>query len=378
MIFCHRTAAFVLLGMLLLPSLSHAETRGFVIHYLHLATHKHELNCPNGDNGGFGEARERAYRWQGFSEEKLKELFSGQTRYSGFELERMMYESIKKNGKPVSVKHYPWLVPDQHLATVQGPEAFGFDLDGLGAEDKDGFIDPETGEVGVDNQVYRAMGCFREYDIDLPLRPSWADAAWVQMTQVKKMPAWVFAISADDLGTDGEATVSFYRAVGRHRLNPSGGAVANMTFVVNPNHRTYGEFKGTIKNGVFTSDPESVDLMMEGGFPIYIRLALKKARLRLNLQSGNEKATGYVAGYQPWLDFWYYIALNGYATDIGPSYQMLEKFADGDPDPETGANTTISGTYRIDAVPAFLAHPDGTLITGDQKQSVALSRRQAN
>ena len=36
--------------------------------------------------------------------------------------------------------------------------------------------------------------------------------------------------------------------------------------------------------------------------------------------------------------------------------------ADSDPDPKTGQNRYISGTFRMEALPAYLARLDGSLI----------------
>jgi hypothetical protein len=40
-------------------------------------------------------------------------------------------------------------------------------------------------------------------------------------------------------------------------------------------------------------------------------------------------------------------------------YAAFKQMADGDPDPKTGQCTTISSAYGVEAVPAFLIHPEG-------------------
>jgi hypothetical protein len=36
--------------------------------------------------------------------------------------------------------------------------------------------------------------------------------------------------------------------------------------------------------------------------------------------------------------------------------------ADSNPDPKTGENRDISGTFRMEALPAYLAHADGKIV----------------
>jgi hypothetical protein len=39
-------------------------------------------------------------------------------------------------------------------------------------------------------------------------------------------------------------------------------------------------------------------------------------------------------------------------------YKLLESLADGYPDPDTGKCTHISLAYAVEAVPAFIVHPE--------------------
>ena len=49
-------------------------------------------------------------------------------------------------------------------------------------------------------------------------------------------------------------------------------------------------------------------------------------------------------------------------ADCVGQYRLLKKLADYDPDPATGQNRKISLTYRMEAVPAYLATEDGKII----------------
>src|SRR5438477_1284857 len=46
---------------------------------------------------------------------------------------------------------------------VESKYAYGFNLDGQGAASVDSFEDPETHEVGVNNQLFRVLGCARAF-----------------------------------------------------------------------------------------------------------------------------------------------------------------------------------------------------------------------
>ena len=43
-------------------------------------------------------------------------------------------------------------------------------------------------------------------------------------------------------------------------------------------------------------------------------------------------------------------------------YWALKKMADSDPDPKTGQNRYISATWRMEAVPAYLANAAGKVV----------------
>jgi len=43
-------------------------------------------------------------------------------------------------------------------------------------------------------------------------------------------------------------------------------------------------------------------------------------------------------------------------------YHALKKMADANPDPATGQNRDISSTFRMEAVPSYLASADGKIV----------------
>ena len=65
---------------------------------------------------------------------------------------------------------------------------------------------------------------------------------------------------------------------------------------------------------------------------------------------------GIIGGYQPWKDYYHYLAVRGEGTgqiDAPAVYYAMKRHADGVPDPVTGEHTAISAAYYWEAVPAF-------------------------
>lgn len=356
----------------LAPNVSHAETRGFVISYFHTATHADKRNCPRGDNGDTTVLIQRGLRAHGYSEKQIKQILAAGEASPLLVQDdgsRLTYDSLSnlrgiKDGKPVNALHYPESVPPiSEFNTLEGPYAYGFDLDGQDPDASDDFEHPQTHEKGIDNQLIRAVGCAKGYDVSLPVRPSWEDQAWTIMAE--HMPAWLFSITGQDLSRDGPATITVYRAVGHRRLNKKWGTLAHSTYIVDPSRENQGTIEGVIENGVFrtVSGNGHVKIQGEPNRYYFARMEFLNARLQLAFNQ-NGSAEGYLGGYQPWRDFWFFVTtFETEVTDAAALYQALQRLADGHPDPNTGENTTISAAYRIEAEPAFLARTDGTLIT---------------
>ena len=74
-----------------------------------------------------------------------------------------------KDGNRVNIYAHPDAQPDPNIYLVEGPAGYGFNLDGK-VTDED-FTNPETGERGIDNQLWRAVGCTHNYHISLPEIP---------------------------------------------------------------------------------------------------------------------------------------------------------------------------------------------------------------
>jgi hypothetical protein len=357
-------AALSGVGVLLLstPNVAAAQSRGFVVSWFHVAEYfdAEGRDCPHGLNDDAPTFYRRELKRIGKSEAEIEKYISEFLDLSKHETTiPVMQMRGRIDGKPVDAYANPESVPDPHLKVVEGPYGYGFDLDG---KDKPGdFIDPQTGEHGIDNQLYRVLGCMSQYKPHTPTdRTSAALTIWNIVYE--QMPAWLVEISRiDDTQNDGDVTVAIYRAVETPTKFTNGDTQPNLTFTVDPNPRWRNVVHGRIKDGVLTTDTFEMDML---GDPFWIpELRLKQARLRLKI-AADGSLNGILGGYTPWFPFYWEQATEGWGVeattsiDIPGFYYALKHLADAEPDPKTGQNTAISSAFRIEAVPAFILHPD--------------------
>lgn len=330
-----------------------ADTRGFVIAGLYTATYPHKQNCRNGAKSP-PEVEEFVLMGMGYSRDEISDIRLNQKDRAGTPREEIMRRR-GINGSSVDVGSDPARSADPGFELMNGPFAPGFDLDGNPAT---GFTDPYTGQRGADHQVLRALGCFGTWDVAWPVKPFTDEVAWDVMLDT--LPAWLISVSGEDLQRDGEIELRFATATQHPRRNASGGTLADATFVIQPGSRSFGTFRGRIRDGVITLDPGELEL--EGEIPYFPVLRLKDARAYFRLMPDGSM-DGFIGGYQPWIDIVYYAATNaGLQADTAGIYHNLKKVADAGPDPRTGENTLVSVTYRVLAVPAFLATLDRKLL----------------
>ncbi|MCC6914868.1 MAG: hypothetical protein IT566_14300, partial [Rhodospirillaceae bacterium] len=133
---------------------------------------------------------------------------------------------------------------------AQGPIALGMDLDGkIGAED---FTSPD-GEKGVDNQLYRAIGCISNY------RGPEGTAYHFEnkfMQQFAYNRILVEITGVDNLVNDDDVTVNTYRGLDDLLTDSTGEPVSGGSQRVD---LRWGKdfrqtFHGKIKDGVLTTD----------------------------------------------------------------------------------------------------------------------------
>ena len=339
------------------PSAVSAETRGYVISMVHTATYGDADTCPQGDNGGLADLKARRLVGRGYSETEARAILAnGGVDGDGNRVP--ITELPRLDGREVNPGNVPVLAADPQIRTAQGRFAHGFNLNGL--VEPESFEDPASGEIGVDNRMWRALGCFEVYQVRRPVRPYNEDIAWD--TALDAMPAWLMSVSGPDLDRDGPVTVTFDRALNVAMRDARGGVLSGATYVVDPDPRSHSVFAGRIEDGVLTIEPG--DFSIQGESQFYAILRFTGTRLRLEM-ADDGSASGIIGGYQPWRDYFHYLAIRGEENaqvDLPGVYYAMKRLADGAPDPETGENTAISAAYWLEAVPAFHATLAGGIV----------------
>ncbi len=335
-----------------------AETHGYVISWFATATYNlnPQESCPNNRNGGRTEEYTRELRAIGYSEQQASAIMATQGGVLDPKYQRRYYMRGRVNGKPVSIYNYPESVPDPNIQTVTGKYAYGFDL---GGNPSSKFEDPDTHEK-IDNQLWRAVGCSHSFDTVPPAQPYFEDLTWALM--VDTAPGWSMQISGDDLSKDGKVTVTLDLLTQHLKRDAAGNVLAGATYVIDPRLRSHSVLEGQINNGILTITKPG-NIYLEGEMPFYSEIALRDTHMRVSIKPSGTLA-GYWGGYLDWSRFVYmYTAradING--EDVVGLYWALKKMADSDPDPNSGQNRYISATWRMEALPAYLANSDGKIV----------------
>lgn len=242
---------------------------------------------------------------------------------------------------------------------AQGPISYGLNLDGkVGPND---YQSPE-GVKGVDNQLYRAIGCIGAYRKD--------GVVWFFDTDDmigNGYNRWLIELTGvDDLTNDGDVTVTTYRSLDQLYRDGTGAAFApGSTQQVDARwgQSFVSQLKGKIVDGVLTTEP--IDTLkwpnsQPGVFSGYYLIRGSKLQLDLTQQT----AKGLLVGYVDVNSFSHQLNTN-WAThhqsygqlSAASLHHAMRRLADGYPDPKTGVNTAISSAVEVTLTQAFLVHP---------------------
>ncbi|HTT05447.1 MAG TPA: hypothetical protein VMF64_09165 [Steroidobacteraceae bacterium] len=370
--------AIAMLAILPTRNAAASETRGYVVSLFTNAAYSTKDDCRDGVDPYHVQQLTEELVALGMSRakaEKTLEVYENGGPEAAAARD-MITNRGRVNGKPVNAYVNPAAVIDPKLHWVIGHYAYGFNLDGRGADSPNSFEDPVTHEKGVNNQLFRVFGCandFRGPPATLST-PSFYTVEW--STLRPSFPAWLITISGADLSKDGPVTIDITRSLDHVLLNAQGNTESNATFRIDPDPRSHNVFAGQIKDGIVTlTDHHDLHLL---GDPVLVsRLDLSHTHLRLTLKSDGD-ADGIIGGYQPWMEIFAPIghgAINfeqGQAgVDIPGLYWALRNLADADPDPRTGQNQSISTAWAIEAVPAFIVTAQGTALPAPVQMTLA-------
>jgi hypothetical protein len=255
----------------------------------------------------------------------------------------------------------PTLAPDLGgLPPVSGNVGFGFNLD---SKVKAGDFTTPDGAKGVDNNYYRAAGCWVSYR-----GPAYHSQRGVGINGYMRDGLYTILVVVSgnkDPMNDDEATLAFYQSKDRIVKDANGQVARDASFAIRPTTRTQSIMKVRVANGVIeTKTPQEIRLRDEAwnsSIPDQLKLAQGQLQLKIREDGGFE---GYLGGYRDWKLLYKRQAVPARDTetlqgiDLPSFYYALERHADWDPDPATGKNRQISTAYRIRAVPAFVLTPD--------------------
>jgi hypothetical protein len=263
----------------------------------------------------------------------------------------------------IDVYMNPQAAPDPGLQEVTGKISLGFNLDG--DANTGGFVNPD-GEMGVDNQLYRALGCHMSYRA-IPYH------AVLSVRGNDKMLEGLYTIVVRVSG-EGPDPMNDQNAVVEIGYSPepvvkdANGKVAQDYSYRIAKSAQYTRLRATVKNGVVST--EQVPNLRMPQFAWYEtnrgEVNFQKGKLQLALNKDGTMS-GVVGGYLDWRHFYSMDAFNKpsgafsreyyyHQNQVG-IYYGLKRLADGMPDPLTGQNTAISAAYRFTAQPTFVVDP---------------------
>lgn len=351
------------------------ESRSYVIEWFSQASYSQDEDCPGGVNLPTREQYAVNFTHLGKTPDEIEELMKQYALGGDGEsnVREMMRFRGRVDGKPVSAFVHPWTAADPKLTAVDGVYAFGFNLDDRVGVNS--FQDPLTKEMGVDNELFRAMGCIEQFRGTYEFRPTFWEFIWNSMKE--SSPAWLMTIVGKDLTKDGPITIIFDRAMEHLVFSPGGEATADMTYRADPDPRSHNVFEGQIEDGViFITNPGLLQLLQDS--LSFTEFVLEKTQIRLQIMPDG-RLDGFIGGYQPWRQFYFGIAQGGLGyegmivNDTVGIYYLLRQHADAYPNPETGQNDSISAAYHIEAVPVFvLADKGGEFVEYSEHPDVSV------
>ena len=356
-------ASAALVGFSAVPT-SALETRSYVVSWFSLGAYSQNGDCAGGINPPVSEQYRRNLVDLGKTPEEIEAIIRKweEGGISETTIMNIMNDRARIDGEPANAYANPEAVVDPMLNWVTGKYAYGFDLDGKGTASPQSFEDPETGQKGVDSELFRSLGCARAFrSTNESTAAYWG---WVWTTIRDSMPAWLITISGENLNRDGPVTITFNRALESVTINAHGKVRGDVTFRKDPDPGSRNVFRGRLEDGVVSITEPGEFRMVQAAMSMP-EVKLKETHFRLKLRSDGS-ADGFLAGYQSWRDIYFGIAQGGFNAeitvtgDIPGLYYLLKRFADAEPDPVTGQNGSISSTYRIEAVPAFVVPAKAT------------------
>lgn len=348
------------------PSAAHAWTRTWAIEWFEPAMYYGAktgvtdpgTDCPKGSNPEIDWVKVLVQA--GYTEEEAKWLRNpaNPTRSAVHGQNQMAFRGKDR----ANVYINPTSTPESgEFLPVSGTIGEGLDLDG---DKANGFVSP-TGEKGIDNNFYKALGCWKTYR-----GPPRQSSGALQNNDAMRDGSYTVVIVASGSGkdpmNDPDVTVGVYNSPDKLVKDGAGQVTRDYTFRIKPDSKFEALFKARSVGGRIVSTRPSEEVWIRD--PSYTReLQLLKAKVDLTMQpDGSLK--GYIGGYRPWMPIY-----KGWVDARGPViesltwvrlpdvFYALRRYADYSPTGAKGEKTHISFALRVDAVPAYVMTPDAKL-----------------
>jgi hypothetical protein len=359
-----RRALLAAIALVAIPGAASAEhwSRAYVVDWLEPAfLHDGPENdnivpgkdCPAGAAVTPGWKVQFQTAWR--DPETIKYYLDAENRPDGIRVMRWRGPNLE------DVWAHPTAGPDLHmLPPVTWNRGLGFDLDGK-VKTTD-FTSPD-GDAGIDNNYYRAAGCWVSYR-GAPYKSQ--RGIGINGYMRDGLYTIVMVLSGDkDPMNDDNATLAIYQSKDKIVKDNQGQVAHDASYSILPTSRTQSLVKVSVAHGLIeTASAQEIRIRDEAwnaSIPDQLQLMDGKLRFRIKEDGGLE---GLLGGYVSWKALYKKQAIPARDTesnqglDMPTFYYQLERYADGDPDPATGKNRRISAAYRLRAVPAFVLTPD--------------------
>jgi hypothetical protein len=250
---------------------------------------------------------------------------------------------------------------------VQGLEvAPGFDLDGVvSTRDAPGpaacphdDLRGLAGELGIDNQLWGALGCISGYE-----RGATIDEFAIGNIREGQRTILVRISGVDDARNDDQVELGFFTSPDAIPADAAGVLMSGASLSISSDARYQNVMDARIVDGIVTAGPSDLRLDFKGQF-LDSEYLFRDARVRLEiLDDGSLR--GLLGGY--WDIESFYDAYARQATRLGAFtvgfrcpgiYGALRRRADAYPDAETGQCTAVSTAFRLAGIPAFVIDPE--------------------
>ena len=270
---------------------------------------------------------------------------------------------------------WPSTAPDRFpYREAGGKVALGLNLDGK-TKPSD-FTSPE-GEPGIDNQLFRVIGCLGNYRSGGSLLNEETNS--FKRAKIDRM--LIELTDVDSLVNDDDVTLTTYRgldellydAQGKHQ---PGGTQRLELLWGKPLIR---KAKGKIVDGVLITEP--VDFIMPAdtrGGANYEDVRAARFKLKLTPQT----ADGLIGGYFDVETFYngrnrnYSTQHRSYGRQAEQSvYKVPRKYADAYPDSKSGENTAISGAFAVKMTQVFVLHSEKEIASNASAPQQFANRR---